>query len=185
MNSVKKIIALKPQPWYEKERGGISVRQLERLMEGPLPDGYKDMIAAYENGISFDETISYRPMEPSPWATQGEKKQYLDFFYGLNNGVGGLKGAMETYRDRIPYQSIPIAEAPGGNVIILSVGAGDYGCVYLWDHEGDTSGIDASGAGKNVYLISRSFEEFILGLTGEADSVPTDVPGLKSMRLDF
>ena len=61
MNSVKKIIALKPQPWYEKERGGISVRQLERLMEGPLPDGYKDMLAAYANGISFDETISYRP----------------------------------------------------------------------------------------------------------------------------
>ena len=72
-----------------------------------------------------------------------------------------------------------------GRLIILSVGAGDYGCVYLWDHEGDTSGIDASGVGRNVYLISRSFEEFILGLTGEADSVPTDVPGLKSMRLDF
>ncbi|HTE19099.1 MAG TPA: SMI1/KNR4 family protein, partial [Armatimonadota bacterium] len=79
--------------------------------------------------------------------------------------------AHERYKGRIPRGLIPIAD-DSGNQICLAIFGSETGKVFYWDHHDEDDGVDeqspaslTEGLPRNLYLVARSFEEFLMGLT--------------------
>ncbi len=120
-----------------------------------IPDAYRNFLEQYNGGIPSNRLIYFN---------NDEKGTLIDIIFGFTK---------EKYRDlrktnidmlnRIPTNTLAIADDQGGNLILLSVKGPDYGKVYFWDHELETEPADYS----NLTLIADSFEEFINNLKSE------------------
>lgn len=179
----EKIDSLGASPWYDTD-GFILINDLEAFAESDFPEDYKYFLEKYKNGIAFDKDVAYIPDVHSPWATKGKGWQSLDFFYGLNEGRGSVKSALEKYKDRIPEGYIPIAEAPGGNLIIISCRKKSRGRVFFWDHEGEPDVRGEDEVASNIYLIKNSFTDFIDAVFEKKGGVSDD-DGLEGFDLRF
>lgn len=138
------------------------IENIESKRKIGLPKDYKDFLDAYGRTMIFNNEIRYKPLEISPW-TMKNGYASLELFYGLENDDYNLNNMIQRYEGRIPDSLIPIAEAPGGNVICIGAKKDEFfGKLYFWDHEG-------RGKKKNdLYLIANSFKDFI-------DSLENDV----------
>lgn len=183
MNIAEKFDSLGASSWYEAD-GLISIRDLEAATGSDFPKDYKYFLEKYKNGVAFDKNIAYIPDVHSPWAAKNTGWQSLDFLYGLNDGRGSVKEAFEKYQDRIPEKYIPIAEAPGGNVIVISCREQSHGKVFFWDHEGETKAKIEDEVASNMYLIKNGFADFVDSLFEKKDVEPDD-DGLESIDLRF
>lgn len=183
MSMSEKFDSLGASSWYEAD-GSISINALEAVTGGDFPKDYRHFLEKYKNGIAFDKDVAYIPDVQSPWAAKNTGWQSLDFFYGLNEGPGSVKEAFEKYKDRIPERYIPIAEAPGGNVIIISCREQNHGKVFLWDHEGEPEAKVEDEVASNMYLIKNGFANFV-GSLFEKDNVDPGDDGLESVDLRF
>ena len=76
-----------------------------------------------------------------------------------------LDYVLDTFRERIPSWSFPVARDPGGNLILLAAEGPRAGKVYFWDHEREADE-GRPPTEDNLYLIANSFDEFLDGLTG-------------------
>lgn len=95
-----------------------------------------------------------------------------------------MKEAFEKYKGRMPERYIPIVEAPGGNVIIISCREQNYGNVFLWDHEGESKAMVEDEVASNMCLIKDDFTNFVESLFEREDAEPGD-DGLESIDLRF
>lgn len=148
----------------------------ETLTGHTLPATYRHFLLKFKTSLYFDNMIVYRPLESSPWDSDGT--QDLDELYGLTLGVkqdSGLSTLLKkylTYLDRMPHSVVPIAEAPGGNQICLGVEAPVEGKILFWDHEDEREIMgEHQNDFENMYLIANSFEDFIGSLMID-DSAP-------------
>ncbi|MEO8378057.1 MAG: SMI1/KNR4 family protein [Acidobacteriota bacterium] len=70
------------------------------------------------------------------------------------------------YAESLPDEFVPIGADPGGNLICLSLGEGEYGNVLFWDRERDAfPGSSENRAG--IMFCASSFSEFVQRLTFE------------------
>lgn len=133
----------------------LQIGKFEKLLKISLPEDYKNFLEKYGNTMTFSQEVQYKPLEKSAWT---KKNGYAGFelFYGLEKDDNNLIERMKTFKKRIPESFIPIAEAPGGNQILLGVKKDDqYGKVYFWDHESRGTNKD------DIYLIAASFNDFV------------------------
>jgi hypothetical protein len=72
---------------------------------------------------------------------------------------------LEILGDRLPPGLLPVADAAGGNLILVEVGHDQPGRVYFWDHE-----LEDENA---LSLIAESFNDFLEALQ-PADDLPDD-----------
>ena len=61
------------------------------------------------------------------------------------------------YDDRVPAGVIPIGCDSFGNLILLDIGAREFGYIYFWDHERESMD---DPYWDNIYMVSRSFDSF-------------------------
>lgn len=104
---------------------------IERHLGAPLPDVYKDFARRYgQHG--FEQYVDC-PVDPRFPLGDG---CMVGVFFGLRAEAGySLVEEYDQYRGRMPAHLLPIANDPGGNLFVLSVGKDDYGKVYYWDRE--------------------------------------------------
>lgn len=94
----------------------------------------------------------------------------IDWFLAIYDGkYDNLKTYLINYKieeKRIAEHILPIAHDPGGNLICISCDGVDKGFVYFWDHENEVSYNDTLNDNNysNLYLVAKSFENFINGL---------------------
>ncbi|MFZ5553758.1 MAG: SMI1/KNR4 family protein [Bacteroidota bacterium] len=143
----------------------LSIQQIEEveLLSGnSFPQQYKTHMLKYNGGRCKPNKFSF---------VEGEKlsSSCVDWFLAIYDGkYDNLKSYIINYKlnkKRLPTHLMPIAHDPGGNLICISCGEKDYGYVYFWDHEKE---VDYSRSDdkdySNLYLIAKSFDEFINGL---------------------
>lgn len=164
-------IDLSGKPAKAPER---EIELVEALVGEPLPKSYREMLLTFKTAVFFDKEIGYKPLEPSPWASD-DGIQDIVLFYGPKGGKFGLAKAIKTFRDRLPNVVIPVAGASGGNQICLGVKGEVREKVFFWDHEGGEG--DKQGH-KNLYLIAESFDSFVELLEVIPDK-KLDVSGVK------
>jgi hypothetical protein len=139
----------------------FGVSELESKVGAPLDTTHVELLKRYRGAaIGFDEDVVYRPEVPSPWA-RADGTQSLEVLFGLV-GEAGLLAQVRRFEGRIPRGTVPVGEAPGGNLILIALTGRYKGSVYLWDHENEReiTGEDANDFG-NVHLISKSFASFL------------------------
>src|SRR4051812_12468861 len=96
----------------------VTFDALERSLGAPLPDEYKEFARTYgQHG--FDQYVGC----PVDSRFSRGKTCLVSVFFGLQTEPGySLVEEHQTYRGRMPDHLLPIANDPGGNLFVLSVG---------------------------------------------------------------
>lgn len=98
----------------------------------------------------------------------------LNYLYSDDDNSYNIIKNIEIYKistKRMPVHIVPIGEDSGGNQICISCGEKDYGYIYFWDHENEVDySVSDDSDYSNLYLIAKSFDEFINGLMTEEEA---------------
>ena len=78
----------------------------------------------------------------------------IDWFLGTS----GIVETCALVGERLPEHLVPIAQAPGGDLICVSAAPDEQGVIYLWVHDRERDGENV------VERVAGSFEEFVSGL---------------------
>lgn len=143
------------------------IKEIEGYVGLTFPDDYKQHLLKYNGGWC-------KPNVFSLVEERIENYSCIDRFYAIYDGeYDNLKEFIDIFKKeekRMPIHITPIAHDPGGNQICISCGIKDYGYIYFWDHENE---VDYTVSGdddySNLYLIAKSFNEFLEGLTPVED----------------
>jgi len=119
------------------------------------------------------EVIEYPLQELAPGDPTPTRS--VDLFAGGGQGRGSLRRLIRIYRERIPRSLLPIATAPGGDLICLGVGGSDIGKVFFWDHENEWDSEDFTDLNpaprnvvfQNVVLVANSFGDFVMSMVAK------------------
>lgn len=129
-----------------------AVEKAEREHAFRIPDEYKAFLLKHNGG------------HPRRCCFRFGKGAYRDSLVGSFFSVGGpgymnLAHYVEVYSDRLPANYFPIANDPGGNLIVISCSGPTKGAVYFWDHEHEGK--------KALHRVAKSFDDFLALLTEE------------------
>jgi len=157
------------------------IEQFEGILNSLLPDDYKYFLSNYGKS-SFVKEVKFHPYTNDAEYIHSAEiglpnfKFYgsqVSYFYGLNtdNNNFNIINKFNIYANRLPKDFLPIADDGLGNQICLSLSKEKFNWIYWWDHENewdeedylDDTGHEMSEEVKfqNVYLIAKSFTEFI------------------------
>jgi hypothetical protein len=132
---------------------------IERELEFRFPKEYRSFLCDYGAAVFFGEGAIYRPLEPSP-IVDDKGFQSVNTLYGPVDGRFGLDDVNRRFYDQLPPHVLAIGEAGFGDAICLAIVGAEAGRLYYWYHEDPDE--------RRIYLIARSFDEFVDMLEPEA-----------------
>lgn len=144
MNIIEHITNVRP--------ASADLADFEHLICGTLPDDYRTFLKTENGGRPKPNRFQFLTKD-------GKKEEStVHYFFALYDGrVGGIKKTLDRYRNRIVAGYLPIAIDPFGNLIILGFADQNKMYVCFWDHEKEAELPNIS----NIYVIARSFSEFV------------------------
>ena len=162
------------------------LRQNVHMLEGAttkLPANYRKFLLHFGASVLFNMTVVFRARQASPWA-DSKGFDSLESLYGLCKGRNQCTvfEALETYREDLHGQWLPIGASAGDNQICVCLKGALFGQVWYWDHEADPVFNDMEVV-SGMTRVANTFEEFI-GLL-ELRSEEVDTAGVVKVDLDF
>ncbi|RPF54153.1 SMI1/KNR4 family protein [Aquisalibacillus elongatus] len=127
------------------------IKNLERKYEIKLPKDYSFYLQHYGNAY-IREGYCFIPSKDLSNNTKQAQFE-IDSIYGLYNDENNIEDKINFYKELLPENLIPIADLPGGELVCIGTKDDKLNKIYFWFHEMD---------GENVYLVSDSFESFIM-----------------------
>ena len=131
------------------------VTRLEVRLGCPLPEDYREFLLLYNGG------------RPEPGCFQFAQRtgpytdSVIDWFLTLHENpytYTNLERKLDVFADRIPPGTLPIANDPGGNCVLLGLNADIRGKVYFWDHDREPA---RQPDWSNIDLIAEDFDTFM------------------------
>ena len=131
------------------------LKAVEKIIGVNLPEEYRNFLLAHNGGSPRPQAFEYRcgggPPKLGAVAYflaiyDGDAENFLDFY--------------ETFRGRIPHDTISVARDPGGNLILLGTRGPNAAKVFFWikDQEADE---DEEPDHSNLCFIAESFKKFL------------------------
>ena len=152
--------------WYSLRREAnfsspaYGLGELESEGGFTIPENYVHFLERY-GCCGFDDYVDFSFLETYPKDDRG----LISAFFGVVPGdTYDLMRNFHIYKHRMPHNLLPIAVDPGGNIICLSVKGVNMGYVFFWDHNEETTSRDQELNYSNLYLLARSFDDFINSL---------------------
>jgi len=177
-----KIIYLMPGP----TTSAAEVKKLEELIGASLPADYRAYLLEHNGAKPFLKDvdagvivkIDWQGKLPAEGGCAGllshmgrllpEPKNTEDEYYTTD-----LYYLFDTFKSRIPDDTIAIERAPGGSLFLLGIKGKNRGKVFFWsrDYEDINEGPDGSPSYDNVGFVANSFDEFLDKLEPEPDDL--------------
>ncbi len=147
----------------EKSIDEKEIEKIEKYIGLKFPKEYREHLLRYNGGQCSPNVFSF---VENGVKTESCIDWFLAIYEGENDNLKDYITILKIEEKRIPRHIVPIAHDPGGNQICISCGSLDYGYIYFWDHENE---VDYTVSGdddySNLYLIAKSFNEFLNSLT--------------------
>ncbi|MBV6685754.1 SMI1/KNR4 family protein [Bacillus sp. JRC01] len=140
--------------------------ELEKKYNLYLNDDYFFYLKEYGNDY-IDPKYKCIPQEAIPGCE--EVKFEIDSIYGLDIDENNIFEKIDSYKDILPENLVPIADLPGGDLICMEK---EKGWIYFWFHDWED---------ENLFKVFNTFKEFILSFTVVKDVTIT--PGEVKMDL--
>jgi len=141
----------------EDHHGGANaskIYEVEKKFGIKLPESYVKLVSTKNGGYPVPDGFDIPAINDA---------SSVDRF--LEIGTGGeldVENVMPLLKGRIPFNMFPIAQDPGGNLVLIGVEGEGKGEVFFWDHEREQ---DNDPTGKcNISHISDSLEDFMNNL---------------------
>lgn len=136
----------------EEKPNDSQLDELEKKLGNKLPRFYREFLKNTNGGETKADKFSFTTRDGT------HENDRVRYFYALYSGeIGNLQRKVETFKDRIPEDTLPIACDPFGNQILLQLGKQPDGPVYFWDHELELLGDETT-------QIAPTLESFIESL---------------------
>jgi hypothetical protein len=122
---------------HRHDPSDAELAQFQEQIGGPLPADYLQFLRRYGQA-GFDNGARFPIPQPSPFGARGT----LDRVYGFSDeeGQSVVDKTMMVYAGRIPDQTIPIGEDPGGNLILLGFADPVKNQIWFWNHHDELAG---------------------------------------------
>lgn len=146
-----------------------ALREVDAIVT--LSKEYRNLLATFGGAIFFDNGAKYVPDHRTPF-TRSDGFDSVELLLGLGDGEFSIVKKVQQYDGELPDGYVPVAEAPGGNLICV----GKDGHAYFWDHESD---LDSPG-----WRIAASLDDLIQKLQPD-DSEGGGLDGIVSGELNF
>ena len=135
------------------------IEEIERYVGLNLPYEYKQHLLKYNGGRCNPNTFSFIENDK---INESSVDWFLAIYDGKYDNLREYITIMKIEKKRTPEHIIPIAHDPGGNLICISCGAKDYGCIYFWDHENEVDYSTSNDSDySNLYFIAKDFSNFL------------------------
>jgi len=132
-----------------------SIINFEKKSGYKLPVVYKDFLLKYNGGKPRPDTYDV----PS-W--QHGYSTVNDFNGILPGEYNDIEDNIRLLRGRLPTGFIPIADDPGGNVLLLCLAGSTTSKVYFWDHENEPyERGDRLEDYPNIHWVADSFTDLL------------------------
>ena len=127
-----------------------------------LPKSYKHFLLLYNGGEPTNRNFNFKNMSDG---------SCVDEFFGFIKSFNLNLLLKQKYAgERVPENTLPIANDSFGNLLLLSVKGKDRGKIYFWDHEMEADPDQGEAPSyDNMTLIADSFTEFIDSLHDISD----------------
>ena len=138
------------------------IEEIENLVGLIFPEEYKNHLLLFNGGQCVPNVFSFNENDLITTSS-------IDWFLAIYDGeYDNLRNEIEMVKieeQRLPSHILPIAHDSGGNLVCISCGGVDNGCIYFWDHEKEiyydsTNDYDYS----NLYFVAKTFNEFLNSL---------------------
>ncbi len=137
------------------------IAEFEKQIGDALPQDYRDFLLEFNGGRPDKSGFDYDLPDGRTWNSMVrefigfDRSQYSDFDY------------FDTmYFDRIPPGMFPIADDPGGNLVLMSLRPESRENIFFWDHNEEAEEEEPATL-ENLYFIAGNFSEFFAGLKEE------------------
>ena len=129
------------------------LREIEQKIGCDLPGQYKEFLFRQNGGRP--KPCRFRiQWNNQEWAG-GWKEDEVHFFLSVHDGnLSNFLDYYDTFKGRIPNDTVPVAYDPGGNLVLLGVGTANHGRVFFWKQS-------EKADYRNVGFVADSFNEFI------------------------
>lgn len=143
------------------------IKQFEQTTGIKLPGDYHDFLLRNNGGHPVNSRFEIPELRDDA---------LVSYFYAIDGTRGfSLEDQLAEWKSEMPAGFLPIANDPGGAIILMSTKGKRKNRVYLWDHQHRYL---QSSHKHNTYLVAQSFSEFIASL--KTDDGPSrwddDVP---------
>jgi hypothetical protein len=132
-----------------------SFRNIETVFNSRLPQSYKDFYTKV-GSFSFLELVCAKCLDVNPFMLEGNKISVGDFYCIIGKDASSIDEVLLTFKEQLPSGLLPICDGELGDTICISLRKADYEYVYYLHHE--------SSPDNDLYLIAKSFEDFIMNL---------------------
>lgn len=167
---------------FERPGPKITIRDVEvfeRLIGERLPDDYRTYLltnnGAFPYKADFPEDrgvliwIDWQGKPPKEYGG-GRLVEVMCKLLNDASNTSDLAYHVETFKDRIPDDTIAIGRNPGGSLFLLGIRGGNRGKVFFWDRRYET--VQKAGdipTYDNVGFAASNFDEFLNRLEAEPD----------------
>jgi hypothetical protein len=128
------------------------ISDFEKVNDIVLPSDYKNFMLEYNGGQPVPDNNIHPPT-------------VVRYLLGMNNESFSISlyKHIDTYKNRLPLSTFPIATDPLGNLFIMSLHPEGHGHIYFWDHEQEPIVQDGHYT-DNCSFVAYSFDEFLRNL---------------------
>jgi hypothetical protein len=150
------------------------IAEIEKTIAHQLPQQYKDFILKF-NGGKTDLNCFKVHYNGQEWADDIEEALLRSFHSMPEHKYYNFLKNQRFYKDRVPSDTILIADTPGRDKVLLGVEGENMGKVFYWNGEYEVAEEEPAEEGfqadySNVGFVANSFNEFLKGLyTMEGD----------------
>jgi hypothetical protein len=148
----------------------------EKKIGESLPDDFREYMLKYNggglllDGKNIIVKIDWQGKDPQ----EGGSGAFVEYFHEFSDDTSSgleMNDCYQTFKDRIPDDTISIAHDPGGSLFLIGVKGKNRGKVFFWsrDYEDINKGPDGSPTYDNVGFVSNSFKNFLEKLEPEPD----------------
>ncbi|MBK8336491.1 MAG: SMI1/KNR4 family protein [Sterolibacteriaceae bacterium] len=155
------------QPTFIKPSAS-DVGRFARSIGVSLPPDYVNFLIEFGGG------------SPEGNIYRSDSRVSVSRFCGIDGIQGSIQQLSASYKGRIPERAIPIAEAAGGNLVLLRL---PQGSVCFWDHEREAFDKTQPTGNEACTELASSFSEFIDNLV-PMPSEPTNDAHVISTKID-
>lgn len=134
-----------------------SLDVFEQRVGRNIPPVYRAFLLQHNGGYPDPSDFLIKGRDSTP-DLMGTIEQFLGI--GTDDEYAEIERYLTQYKDRIPSDLFPIAQDPGGNIVLIGTEGETAGQIFFWDHEEEAEEGDPPTR-RNLYRVAESLADLL------------------------